>query len=119
MEKTDPITEGFEWQCSVTLTQQVVIKTFKIIFLSIIHAFQKNLKVKKHSMKNNSLFIQPGQTDFKIYVDQRLAKKLPGVEKSVGGGGGNLPYQDIEIPHYKFIVIKTVWVKYRIEKLTA
>ena len=32
-------------------------KTFKVIFLSIVHAFQKNLKgTKKHSMKNKFAF---------------------------------------------------------------
>lgn len=81
MEKTDPITEGFEWhevQCDLDTTSSH--KTFKIIFLSIIHAFQKNLKgTKKHSMKNNSPFSYSLANWFQNLCeekDQRLAKKL-------------------------------------------
>ena len=43
-------------KCSVTLIQ-VVIRLLKLFFLSIVHAFQKNLKgTKKHSMKNKFAF---------------------------------------------------------------
>ena len=48
MEKTDPITEGLEWhevQCDLDTTSSH--KTLKKIFLSIMHAFQKNLKGTK------------------------------------------------------------------------